>query len=247
MAPGALNAAALLDAWEAGEQQSSLQRGLILLAAAWPEVSREEWARTSIGRRDERLLALREELFGEKLEAVANCPQCSERLDLAFTTNDIRVLLPALPPTGEPLRVSSDGYEVQFRLPNTADLIEVAGPAAGEKRETLLGRCVLSASNQGLACETAELPAPIVKAVLDEMAHADPQADVQVALSCPACQHRWSIAFDILAYLWSEIKDWAHHLLHEIHALASVYGWSEREILSLSARRRRLYLEMLSG
>jgi hypothetical protein len=28
-----------------------------------------------------------------------------------------------------------------------------------------------------------------------------------------------------------------------VHALASVYGWSEKEILSLSPARRQFYLE----
>jgi len=91
------------------------------------------------------------------------------------------------------------------------------------------------------------LPDEVVNAVLAEMAQADPQADVQVALACPACRHHWSVAFDILAYLWSEIDDWAQRLLREIHALASGYGWSERDILALSARRRRTYLEMLGA
>ena len=33
--------------------------------------------------------------------------------------------------------------------------------------------------------------------------------------------------------------------LNEIHLLASAYGWSEGEILSLTAKRRRLYLQMV--
>jgi len=36
-------------------------------------------------------------------------------------------------------------------------------------------------------------------------------------------------------------------LLVEVHALASAYGWSEQEILSLSDARRRLYLEMVQA
>ena len=31
----------------------------------------------------------------------------------------------------------------------------------------------------------------------------------------------------------------------EVHTLASVYGWTEREILSLSEPRRAFYLEMV--
>jgi hypothetical protein len=35
--------------------------------------------------------------------------------------------------------------------------------------------------------------------------------------------------------------------LREIDALARVYGWSEREILNLPARRRQTYLELITA
>ncbi len=79
------------------------------------------------------------------------------------------------------------------------------------------------------------------------MEEADPQGNVQLALDCPACGHRWLQAFDILTYLWREIDDWAQRTLREVHLLASAYGWSEQAILALSARRRHMYLEMVLG
>ncbi len=53
--------------------------------------------------------------------------------------------------------------------------------------------------------------------------------------------------FDILSYLWTEIEDWAQRLLVDVHTLAVSYGWSERDILALSPRRRRMYLELLGA
>jgi hypothetical protein len=73
----------------------------------------------------------------------------------------------------------------------------------------------------------------------------DPQAEVRVAVTCPACHHPWSTVFDIVAYLWSEIDDWARRLLSEVDVLASSYGWNESAILGMTARRRRLYLEII--
>jgi hypothetical protein len=35
-------------------------------------------------------------------------------------------------------------------------------------------------------------------------------------------------------------------VLDEVHELASAYGWSEEEILGLSSRRRRQYVERLT-
>lgn len=237
----ALNAAALLTAWEEGVSQPPVKRALTLLTAAWPEASAEGWAHASIGQRDGRLLTLREELFGSRLETITVCPGCGEQLELTFSTQDIR----AVAPPHESLRVAASGYEVEYRLPTSADLLEVDQSATAGGRELLLQRCVRVARCGATVVDSTALPAEVVDAVAEAMTTADPQADVQVALTCPACQHGWSMAFDILAYLWSEIEDWGRRLLREVHALASVYGWSEREILALSARRRRLYLEMM--
>jgi hypothetical protein len=52
---------------------------------------------------------------------------------------------------------------------------------------------------------------------------------------------------DLPAFLWTEIEAQVRRLLLDIHTLAVAYGWSEREILSLSDARRRLYLEMVQA
>jgi hypothetical protein len=78
------------------------------------------------------------------------------------------------------------------------------------------------------------------------MAELDPQSDVELSLSCPNCGHAWRAPLDIASYFWSEVEAWAQRLLLEVHQLARGYGWSERDILAMSARRRRAYLEMLA-
>ena len=76
------------------------------------------------------------------------------------------------------------------------------------------------------------------------MAKADPQADVQFALTCPQCGHNWSSSLDVASYVWSEISARAIRLFNDVHALASAYGWRETDILSMSAARRQIYLEL---
>jgi len=220
-----------------------VQRAVTLLALAWPQRSVDEWSRASIGERDRQLFQLREELFGSTLEAIASCPKCGERLELAFSTNDLLSREASL--SREPMRLTSGGYEVDYRLPTSADLLAVADNA-GQARELLLERCV-EARNDGVAVHASALPDAVVKQLGEKMADADPQAEVQIALDCPACSHHWATVFDILSYLWGEIEDWAQRLLRDVHSLASAYGWSERDILSMSATRRRLYLELAGG
>ena len=241
----ALNATTLLAVWEQGVSQHPLQRALALLALAWPQKSADEWATVTIGERDRKLLQLRDELFGSKLEAIAICPKCETRLELIFSTRDLQTPVAESATGFEALRLESGDYEVDYRLPTSADLLEVTN-SPGKARELLLERCV-NARGGGVAIAAAALPGAVVELLGEKMAEADPQAEVQIALDCPACLHRWSSVFDILSYLWGEIEDWAERLLRDVHSLALAYGWSERDIIAMSARRRRLYLEMVGA
>lgn len=76
---------------------------------------------------------------------------------------------------------------------------------------------------------------------------ADPQANVQLNVSCPACSHQWQMTFDILSFFWTEISAWAQRILREVHVLASAYGWHEADVLAMSSMRRQCYLQMVGG
>jgi hypothetical protein len=90
-----------------------------------------------------------------------------------------------------------------------------------------------------------EVPPTLITAIAEKMEQHDPQANVQLNLTCAACGHDWLTIFDIVSYLWSEINNWARHLLRETHILASAYGWREADILGMSAQRRRFYIDMI--
>ena len=79
------------------------------------------------------------------------------------------------------------------------------------------------------------------------MEQADPQANIQLSLQCPACRQESQVTFDIVTYFWNEINAWAHGVLRDVHILATAYGWRESDILSLSPWRRQLYLEMITA
>jgi hypothetical protein len=247
----ALTASEQLQVWERGRRQTSARRAMLLLAAASPEISPGELAQFSIGQRDACLLTLREWMFGTQIQGIAACPECPERLELMFEVAEIRAANEsemAAPGATYLLRV--EDYEVQFRPPNTTDLEAIVGCETAEAaRSQLLARCALEIrrgnTKKNAKTRAGKLPSKVVNALTEKMAQVDPQANVQLSLTCPVCRHAWSAAFDIASFLWSEINDWAQRILREIHIIASAYGWREADILEMSAERRSCYLEMI--
>jgi hypothetical protein len=240
-----LTAPELLHAWEEGRGRTLTDRALRLLAAACPGETPESLLALPVGRRDARLLRLREWTFGPRFVSLARCPACGERLELGFTTADVDAAADAdaLVPAGAELDVAEDGWQVTFRLPTSADVAALAEGAGA--RDRLLERCVVSSRRNGRSRPVNRIPAHLLDAVVRRMGEADPQADVHTRLACPACAHGWDAVFDIVSFFWAEIEAWAHRTLRDVHVLASAYGWGEAEILALSPARRQLYLEMV--
>lgn len=240
-----LTAQEVLSAWEAGRHRPPVDRALLLLAKACPAESWDALARLPIGQRDAQLLTLREWTFGPNLVSVARCPACGERLELNFTVDDVRT--EAASSLDEDLSLSVAGYAVRFRLPNSEDLMALAGTSEEEEaRRHLLGRCLLAAHRDEGEVLADELPPDVTEAVVRQMSEADPQANVYSALHCPSCAHAWQVAFDIVAFFWAELETWAYRTLREVHMLARAYGWREADILALSPWRRQFYLAILS-
>lgn len=237
-----LSAATLLGAWEEASDRPLLWKALILLEAAYPERSAAEWAAEPVPRRDTLLLGLRTAVFGPRLECIVACPSCDERLEFGADAGELGFQVDPAPL----LVAGADGYEAVLRLPSSLDLIRFmdADPDADAARRLLLA-CVERVSRKGEEVEAETLPDDVLTVIEQEMDRAGREATIEFALTCPACGHGWTSLFDIASYLWDEVDAWARRTFQEIHAIASVYGWSEREILRLSARRRRLYAGMV--
>ena len=241
----ALSASELLTAWERGLGQRLMDRALTLLAATDPHSPRDALAKLSIGRRDAGLLSLREEIFGPRLTALADCPRCRERLELSFQAADIRNSSNVAAP--EELSVRVEDWQVVFRLPNSDDLLAVSDCRdANTGRALLLRRCILASEKNGEARALDDVPAKVIDVTVQKMGEADSLGDVHLALSCPVCSYEWQAPFDIASFLWTEINAWEHRTLQDVDEMARAYGWREADILALSPLRRQVYLEMIS-
>lgn len=240
-----LSATELLDAWERGLSGPVWQRTLHLLTAASAS-SINTVATLSIGERDRSLMTLREWTFGSQLTSLSDCSTCGTHLEWTMTLADLYLDYETESP--DMLSLETDRYRVNFRVPVSSDLATLAGHRdVNSARGALLERCVLTAHFDGHEIPASDLPAEIVTTMVTRMSEADPQADLKIDLTCPACGGNWQAIFDIESFFWSEINVWAQRILSEVHLLARAYGWRETDILNLSPWRRQFYLGLASA
>lgn len=241
-----LPASELLDHWASGQTQPRWVWAETMVGAAFPELGRAGTDALTVGARDRRLLELREALFGPELACCSTCPTCRETVETAVAAKTLRQ--PEHPESPPEAIVRAAGCEVHWRLLTTRDLADAAQTREVDRmRDALLERCIVSALRDGAAVARGDLPAAALSRVMEAIAAADPQADIQLELTCPGCGATWTEPFDVVAFLWSEVDAWARRLLRDVHALASAYGWTEPDVLALSARRRAHYLEMIGA
>lgn len=230
----------IVQLWEWGQHKHPVDRALGMLTLAQPEYQPEQIAALSIGQRNRRLLRLREQTLGPTLCGIAECTRCKEKLEF---TVEVSSLCLAEPEESEfDLKVAD--YELHCRLPNSSDLAGVVGCSDVEAaRQLLIQDCVVDAKYAEQALERGALPEGVIPALADAVLAHDPQIEMSFDLECPACGQQWSALFDISTFFWTELSDQAQRLLYDVHLLAQAYGWREADILTMSARRRQMYLE----
>ncbi len=239
------NVAEFVDIWEQGNGIGLSERAQLLLSREHPAMTGEELDKLTIGARDAMLLALRERIFGPWLESVIRCPQCSETLEIR---RDLRELLDDRTCEDPETEWKSGNVHVRFRVPNSGDLRDLEKCRNREEaRALLIERCTMEAHRGERRILPSQLTSEEETALADRVAEADPYGELVLINKCPNCAHRWPTVLDIASFLWQELALAVKRLLGEVHALAWAYSWSERDILAMSAHRRRLYLELLAG
>ncbi|GJQ57403.1 MAG: phage baseplate protein [Candidatus Scalindua sp. AMX11] len=238
----------IIHVWETGQNQHPLDKALTIISAAHPEIPRGELAKLTIGHRDKCLLELCERNFGSKLKGFAECPHCSEHLEVDMSTTEFRNLKDSSSDkNGDTLEYNIGDIKINYRLPNSIDLAAVAECKEVKSAYNLLvERCFVKAASNEKEITINQLSDDDIDKLAVYMTESDQQAEILLNLQCMACNHTWQITFDIVTFLWKEISDQARRLLQEVHTLAFSYKWREKDILTMSPVRRKYYLEMLT-
>lgn len=246
--PSASPDAALLDAWERSLGRPPAERPLVLLdAAAGGGARAPAVADLPLGQRDRRLLELRLRLFGPRFELRSDCPSCGEALELSLDGDELLAhQQPAA--VGTETEVECGGLAARLRPVTGGDLVLAAAAAdAAAAERLLLAACVVEARRDGQAVTLDELDDGERQALAAALADLDPGAEVRLDVACPACGTDRREIFDVAAVVTAEVDGLARRLLREVATLARGYGWREADVLALSPRRRRAYLELLGA
>jgi hypothetical protein len=226
----ALTQTDLMALWEEGRALHPLDQAVLAAEAAFPGERAADWP---LGRRNRALAALHCTLFGPALSGWTHCRTCDDQLEFRI---EARALAEAEAATPED-RVAVGPR--RYRLPTSRDLAAVIGEAdAAEATRRLLQRCLADG-------RPGQLGALELEAVGDQMAKADPLAEIRLTFQCPSCGGAYDETLDLASFLWAEMEGHVRGLLAEVDALARAYGWSEPQILAISPARRRVYLEMV--
>jgi hypothetical protein len=218
------------------------------------EIQADDVRSLTAGDRDALLLHLRRLTFGNKAMTTVSCPHegCGERLDLDLAMD--RLLVPPMEHAARDHQTTICGngatYKVTFRLPTGADQEEAAHLALRNPKAAstqMLERCVRRIEKGKRALRVhGNLPQALLDELPKRMAELDPQAEILLTMTCPACEKGFIVNFDVTDYFFREWMSHSEQLYREVHLLALHYHWSEEEILSLSYAKRMKYLGLLA-
>ncbi|HEU4389784.1 MAG TPA: hypothetical protein VFV34_18405 [Blastocatellia bacterium] len=219
-----------------------------------------------VGDRDYLMLKLRAITLGERVDAVIECsnPTCGQCMDVRFTLTDLDLALK--PVTQRCFQMTStalggEKLEAEFRLPTGADQEELASLFRKDESvaaSEMFARCVLRVSRFRSDLRDEEnagsfeqrgptsLDPAFRNEIISEIGRLAPQVVIELESACPSCGNGFVTPLDFTAFTLAQMKHGLVELEEDVHKLAWHYHWPERDVLSLSRRKRKRYIELVS-
>ncbi len=134
--------------------------------------------------------------------------------------------------------VLPDDRRVRLRAPTGSDLRRwrSAAPATREQaRRMMLDDLVVH----------GRFEASDVAAIANALLECDPLVAFTVTAECPGCGHAQEVAVDVEGLVLMHLGSRQRALIHDVHRLATHYGWTEPQVLAVPPQRRAVYLALL--
>jgi hypothetical protein len=211
-----------------------------LLAASTAHADADRWWQRPVGERTAALLALVGETEGAEAIALSvrcEAAGCGARLEIELPY----AALAAPPPASQTITIHrDDGDAFSLRRPTGEDLRAWRSLRPASREQALLAMLT------SLRIAGEPRPGDAARAA-DALADADPLVAFSVVCVCPTCGHQAEHEIDLEGLALQRLAARQRALLHEVHTLASHYGWTESEIFAVAPPRRARYVELIEG
>jgi hypothetical protein len=211
--------------------------------------------------RDFLIIKLRQLTLGRKVDCVLRCPDpdCGKLMDLTFNLDELeferkpvkqRYVNTQLSRAAAEIESEEPAGSIEFRFPNGADQ-EACAPLFAVDNDAavveLLSRCIrrIGSSTVVDRAKVLSLTQAERGEIEERLGQLAPRAEIEVEASCPECERPLNARFEALTFFLEELTSSLGSLEREIHCLAWHYHWSEREILSMTRRKRRRYVVLV--
>jgi hypothetical protein len=200
------------------------------------------------------MLRLREFTLGKSLKAMLVCgdPKCAQSMDIAMNLDDLKPETRSVDRCVFKLDVLEDNkaFAFEFRLPTGADQEAGADWLGGDTEaavKRLLTRIILRVNDNCFIDDqtVAALPVPVLKKLEQRIEELAPLLSIDLNAVCVECGRTSLAHLDLTAFFLDELHQSRRMLEREVHCIAWHYHWPEREILALTRRKRRRYIELI--
>lgn len=134
----------------------------------------------------------------------------------------------------------ADGRTLAVAVPTGRDQLDWLAGGGADPDDML--RRLLPEGPEGEDLDPADRAA--IELALED---ADPLRTLEIETECPECGSDLALALDLEAACLARLASVRPRLLDEVHLLASVYHWSESEVMAVPPARRAAYLARIEG
>jgi hypothetical protein len=198
----------------------------------------------SLGDRASLLLTARKLMIGDTLSCATGCQSCGKAMSLDISADAIIQEEPAEPRMDYELEASGFSLRVRPLTAEDQDALvtkKISGPDA--LAQELARACIVR--SESTLPET--LPESLLEAISLRLEEIDPLSDINLNLLCPECGYPFQASLPVEEFVLGELGMRGDQLEREVHWLAFHYHWSEGEILSLPAAKRKRYVELVNA
>lgn len=207
-----------------------------------PATTLQQW---TVAERLQGLLAIASASVGPISQAVATCthPGCGGQVEIELGNDGF-----AQASIADLDWIAPDDTAVRLRLPTGDDLDawRTRRAANGLEDTWWVRRLVVQLDGQAPAPDWIP-PASWLAPIADVLDDADPLTNLVLDVDCPFCNRSVAVDVDLEFLLVERLGACQRALTEDVHRLASIYHWHERDIADLPAWRRRRYLARIQA